>query len=55
MSTMPNFARCSLLLAAAVAHVSAQSFVSDPLVDKSFPYTAIVRRVLLLANALANI
>ncbi|KAJ3728542.1 hypothetical protein C8R42DRAFT_654039 [Lentinula raphanica] len=38
---MPNIVHCSLLLAAAVAHVSAQSFVSDPLVDKSFPFTAI--------------
>ncbi|KIK54479.1 hypothetical protein GYMLUDRAFT_77020 [Collybiopsis luxurians FD-317 M1] len=38
---MLNIARSTFLLGAVVSYVSAQSFVSDPLVDKSFPYTAI--------------
>lgn len=41
--TMLNLAYSSFVAAAAVSYVSAQSFVSDPLVDKTVPYTAIVR------------
>lgn len=38
---MLNIARSTFVLGAVASYVSAQSFVSDPLVDKSFPYTAI--------------
>jgi hypothetical protein len=42
---MLKLAYSSLLTAAAVSYVSAQSFVSDPLVDKTVPYTAIPYQV----------
>ncbi|KIK54481.1 hypothetical protein GYMLUDRAFT_900013 [Collybiopsis luxurians FD-317 M1] len=42
---MLKLAYSSVLAAAAVSYVSAQSFVSDPLVDKVVPYTAIPYQV----------
>ncbi|KAJ3758749.1 hypothetical protein EV360DRAFT_43257 [Lentinula raphanica] len=42
---MLKLAYSSLMAAAAVSYVSAQSFVSDPLVDKTVPYTAIPYQV----------